>query len=46
MTSQSVSDGDAPLFPMPPVTEQALRVAVMRIEPASAVRFESEFHLA
>lgn len=46
MTSQSVSDGGAPLFPMPPVTEQSLRVAVMSIEPAAAVRFENEFHSA
>ncbi|MFE5328924.1 hypothetical protein ACFRCG_21330 [Embleya sp. NPDC056575] len=37
---------DAPLFPMPPVTEQALRVAVLSLDPAAAVRFEREFHSA
>nr|WP_237536014.1 hypothetical protein [Streptomyces sp. SID3343] len=31
---------------MPPVTEQALRVAVLSLEPAAAVRFEQEFHAA
>ncbi|WP_346012434.1 hypothetical protein [Streptomyces sp. SID3343] len=44
---QSVEmSGDVPLFPMPPVTEQALRVAVLSLEPAAAVRFEQEFHAA
>ena len=37
---------DEPLFPMPPLTEQALRVAVSRLDPAAAVRFETEFHAA
>ncbi len=40
------TSGDAPLFPMPPVTEQALRVAVLSLDPAAAVRFEQEFHAA
>jgi len=31
---------------MPPLTEQALRVAVMSLDPAAAVRFENEFHAA
>ena len=39
-------DSDEPLFPMPPVTEEALRVAVRRLDPAEAVRFEREFHSA
>lgn len=46
MTTHSVGGGDEPLFPMPPLTEQSLRVAVMSIEPAAAVRFENEFHSA
>lgn len=46
MTNQPGGDGDEPLFPMPPVTEQSLRVAVMSIEAAAAVRFENEFHSA
>ena len=37
---------DTPLFPMPPVTEQALRVAVTSLDPVEAVRFELEFHAA
>lgn len=37
---------DQPLFPMPPVTEAALRAAVQRLNPAEAVRFEQEFHVA
>jgi hypothetical protein len=37
---------DEPLFPMPPVTEEALRVAVRRIDLAEAVRFDREFHHA
>ncbi|WP_245687581.1 hypothetical protein [Streptacidiphilus griseoplanus] len=32
------------LFPMPPLTEGALRVAVATIDLAEAVRFEREFH--
>ncbi|MFI6985707.1 hypothetical protein ACIBSV_45090 [Embleya sp. NPDC050154] len=36
--------GKEPLFPMPPVTEQALRVAVLSLDPVAAVRFEQEFH--
>ncbi|PSK90254.1 hypothetical protein CLV63_12383 [Murinocardiopsis flavida] len=39
-------DHDEPLFPMPPVTEQALRVAVKRLDLTAAVRFETEFHAA
>lgn len=46
MTTQSVGNEGEPLFPMPPSTEQALRVAVMSLDPAAAVRFENEFHAA
>ena len=46
MTTQFVGDEGEPLFPMPPLTEQALRVAVMSLDPAAAVRFENEFHAA
>ena len=46
MTTQSVGNDGEPLFPMPPSTEQALRVAVMSLDPAAAVRFETEFHAA
>ncbi|WP_150255971.1 hypothetical protein [Nocardiopsis deserti] len=35
---------EEPLFPMPPLTEQALRVAVSRLDLAASVRFDSEFH--
>src|SRR3954449_13606192 len=47
MTTQaSPHAGDDPLFPMPPLTEQALRVAVSAVDLAAAVRFENEFHAA
>lgn len=47
MSTQASSPADdEPLFPMPPVTEQALRVAVSRLDLAAAVRFETEFHAA
>ncbi|MBB4935349.1 GrpB-like predicted nucleotidyltransferase (UPF0157 family) [Lipingzhangella halophila] len=39
-------DSDEPLIPMPPLTEQALRTAVTRLDVASAARFETEFHAA
>ncbi|MFI0742215.1 hypothetical protein ACH4PU_29710 [Streptomyces sp. NPDC021100] len=39
-------DPDEPLFPMPPLTEAALRVAVTRVDLSAAVRFEQEFHAA
>ncbi|MEU3959361.1 hypothetical protein AB0F42_06015 [Streptomyces buecherae] len=35
---------DAPLIPMPPHTEQALRVAVRTLDLGASVRFEAEFH--
>ncbi|WP_431042419.1 hypothetical protein ACQUSR_11200 [Streptomyces sp. P1-3] len=35
---------DEPLFPMPPLTEQALRVAVRTLDLSASVRFEAEFH--
>lgn len=38
--------GDEPLFPMPPMSEAPLRAAVRRLDPAEAVRFEQEFHVA
>ncbi len=37
---------DEPWFPMPPLTEAALRVAVTKLDLAAAVRFEQEFHAA
>ncbi|MBB5936710.1 hypothetical protein [Streptomyces zagrosensis] len=35
---------DEPLLPMPPLTEQALRVAVRTIDLSASIRFEAEFH--
>jgi hypothetical protein len=35
-----------PLIPLPPLAEQALRVAVSTLDLAAAVRFETEFHAA
>ncbi|MCD9141707.1 DUF6247 family protein [Streptomyces albireticuli] len=48
MSAQPVHrhDPDEPLFPMPPLTEAALRVAVTTLDLSSAVRFEREFHAA
>ncbi|MET8180492.1 hypothetical protein [Streptomyces sp. NPDC005336] len=37
---------DEPVFPMPPLTEQALRVAVRSLDLSASVRFEEEFHSA
>ncbi|MFI1386233.1 hypothetical protein [Embleya sp. NPDC020886] len=37
------SSADAPLFPVPPVCEQALRAAVVALDPAAAGRFEEDF---
>ncbi|WP_229324142.1 hypothetical protein [Streptomyces sp. UNOC14_S4] len=39
-------DPDEPLFPMPPLTEAALRVAVATLDLSASVRFEQEFHAA
>lgn len=38
------ANGNEALFPRPPLSEQALRVAVSRLDLAAAVRFETEFH--
>ncbi|GAA1137145.1 MULTISPECIES: hypothetical protein [Streptomyces violaceusniger group] len=47
MSTQPIEDShDEPLFPMPPLTEQALRVAVRSLDLSAAVRFEEEFHSA
>ncbi|OMI39942.1 hypothetical protein [Streptomyces sparsogenes] len=48
MSTQPIEDShhDKPLFPMPPLTEQALRVAVRSLDLGAAVRFEEEFHSA
>lgn len=43
MSAQHAERSDAPLFPQPPKTEAALRVAVRRISPAEAVKFDQEF---
>jgi hypothetical protein len=43
VSAQPVESPDRPLFPMPPVTEAALRAAVKRINLAEAVRFDQEF---
>lgn len=46
MSAQHVERPNSPRFPMPPITEAALRVAVRRLDPAEAVNFEREFHEA
>ncbi|GAA0932271.1 hypothetical protein GCM10009574_008450 [Streptomyces asiaticus] len=47
VSTQPIEDShDEPLFPMPPLTEQALRVAVRSLDLSAAVRFEEEFHSA
>lgn len=46
MSAHHAERPSSPLFPMPPVTEAALRVAVRRLDPAEAVNFEREFHEA
>lgn len=43
---QQHQDDDAALFPMPPLTEAALRVAVSSLDLVAAVRFDREFHSA
>lgn len=45
-TAQKSENGDGALFSMPPLTEQALRVAVRRLDLAAAVTFDEEFHRA
>ncbi|MFF8815269.1 hypothetical protein [Streptomyces pactum] len=44
MPRHPVPDGDRPLFPMPPLTEDGLAAAIRRIDPAAAARFEEEVH--
>lgn len=46
MTDQPGGGEDEPLFPMPPLTEVALRVAVRRLDLVAAIRYEEEFHAA
>lgn len=46
MTTQPVGNWGKPLFPKPPLTEMALRVAVKSLDLAAAVHFENEFHAA
>lgn len=46
MSAQSVEHSTEPLFPMPPITEASLRVAVRRLDLTEAVTFEQEFHAA
>lgn len=44
--TQPVGNWGKPLFPIPPLTEMALRVAVKSLDPVAAVHFEDEFHAA
>lgn len=48
MSAQPVDHPDRAeaLFPMPPKTEVALRVAVRKLDLAAAVEFEEDFHHA